>query len=80
MDPDLDFAVLMGAFDTVLMGRRSYETVRGSAGGPGMPGMQTYVYSRTLSQEECPGVILSAEGRRKSFHAFSWPPIRHAGR
>lgn len=61
MDPDLDFAALMGAFDTVLMGRRTYETVRGSVGGPGMPGMQTYVFSSTLSQKDCPGVIVSAD-------------------
>ena len=26
-----------------------------------MPGMQVYVFSRTLRQEECPGVIVSAE-------------------
>jgi dihydrofolate reductase len=61
MDPDLDFAALMGAFDTVLMGRNTYDTVRTRAGVTGMPGVQSYVFSRTLSQEDCPGVIVSAD-------------------
>ncbi|MBI5086490.1 MAG: dihydrofolate reductase [Acidobacteria bacterium] len=59
MDPDLDFTALMGSFDAVLMGRKTYETVRGQAGAAGLPGMKTYVFSSTLSQRDCPGVIVS---------------------
>jgi dihydrofolate reductase len=61
MDPDLDFNALFAAFDTILMGRKTYEATRqpGSEGG-GMPGIQSYVFSRTLQPEDCPGVILSA--------------------
>ncbi len=35
LDPDIDFRELMGAFDTVLMGRKTYEVTRhpGGAGG-----------------------------------------------
>ena len=60
MDPDLDFNALFTAFDTVLLGRITYEATRqpGSE-GPAMPGMQTYVFSRTVHPEDCPGVILS---------------------
>lgn len=58
MDPDIDFRALMGAFDTVLLGRKTYETTRHHGGG-GMPGMQAYVFSRTLRQSDCPGVIVS---------------------
>ena len=58
MDPDIDFGALMGAFDTILLGRKTYEATRYQGGG-GMPGMQPYVFSRTLRQEDCPGVILS---------------------
>lgn len=59
MDPDIDFMALMGAFDTVLLGRKTYEATRQHGGGGGMPGMQAYVFSRTLRQKDCPGVIVS---------------------
>lgn len=47
MDPDIDFGALMGAFDTVLLGRKTYEASR-QYGGAGMPGMRVVVFSRTL--------------------------------
>ncbi len=59
MDPDIDFGALMGAFDTVLLGRRTYEGMRKQAGTAGMPGMKSYVFSRTLRQTDCPDVIVS---------------------
>jgi dihydrofolate reductase len=59
MDPGLDFNALFEAFDTVLLGRITYETTRQAGGGEAMPGMQSYVFSRTLRPEDCPGVILS---------------------
>jgi dihydrofolate reductase len=58
MDPDIDFGALMGAFDTVLLGRKTYEATRQQGGG-GMPGMQVYVFSRTLRPADCPGVTVS---------------------
>jgi dihydrofolate reductase len=58
MDPDIDFGALMGAFDTILLGRKTYEATRQHGGG-GMPGMHAYVFSRTLRQEDCPGVTVS---------------------
>lgn len=56
MDPEINFNALFASFDTVLLGRKTYETM-GQAGSGG--GMQTYVFSHTLRQEDCPGVILS---------------------
>ena len=58
MDPDIDFGALMGDFDTVLLGRNTYEATRHMGGG-GMPGMRAYVFSRTLRQADCPGVTVS---------------------
>ncbi len=58
IDPDIDFGALMGAFDTVLLGRKTYEATRQHGGG-GMPGMRAYVFSRTLRQEDCSGVTVS---------------------
>src|SRR5436190_2949497 len=58
MDPDIDFGALMSSFDTVLLGRKTYETTKGH-GGNGMPGVQSYVFSRTLRQQDCKGVTVS---------------------
>ncbi|HVE72329.1 MAG TPA: dihydrofolate reductase family protein [Thermoanaerobaculia bacterium] len=58
MDPDIDFNALLGQFDTVLLGRKTYEATRGYGGG-GMPGMSAYVFSKTLRAADCPGVTVS---------------------
>ena len=42
MDPDIDFGALFKEFDTVLMGRKSYEAARKQGGGGAMPGMQAH--------------------------------------
>ena len=58
MDPDIDFRSLFTQFDTVLMGRKTYEAARRQGGGA-MPGMHAYVFSRTLRQRDCAGVTVS---------------------
>lgn len=62
MDPEIDFRALMSSFDTILMGRKTYEASRGHGGG-GMPGVNAYVFSRTLKQKDCPGVTVTANAR-----------------
>ena len=57
IDPDLDFGVMFARFDTILLGRKTYETTR--SGGGGMPGMKSYVFSRTLQQADARGVTVS---------------------
>lgn len=61
MDPDIDFGALFKNFDTLLMGRKTYEMARAQGGGPAMRGMKSYVFSRTLLQEDCPRVTVSAD-------------------
>jgi dihydrofolate reductase len=60
MDPAVDFTALFKDFDTLLMGRRTYEL---ASKGPGatMPGMQTVVCSRTLRSADCPDVTVTAD-------------------
>lgn len=58
MDPDIDFGALMSAFDTVILGRKTYEATR-QPGGGGMQGMRAFVISRTLHQEDCEGVTVA---------------------
>ncbi|MGH7720569.1 MAG: dihydrofolate reductase family protein [Gemmatimonadaceae bacterium] len=59
-EPDIDWGAFMARFDTVLMGRRSYE-VAGSTPGS-MPSMKTYVFSRTLRQEDHSDVTIVSDG------------------
>jgi dihydrofolate reductase len=45
------------------MGRKTYEAARQQGGGPEMPGMRSYVLSRTLRQHDCPDVTVSDDAR-----------------
>jgi dihydrofolate reductase len=61
-EPAVDFAKVYESVDTVLLGRRTYELTR-QPGAPAWPrGWQIYVFSRTLTPEEHPGVtVVSAD-------------------
>lgn len=54
MDPEIDFEAQFAQFDTLLMGRRTYEAVE--AEGSRWPGKQFVVFSRTLQASARPWV------------------------
>jgi dihydrofolate reductase len=58
IDPQIDFNAIFARYDAILMGRKTYETTRTSKGGS-MPGVESYVISRTLRQADCRGVTVS---------------------
>jgi dihydrofolate reductase len=58
IDPEIDFDAMFARFDVILMGRRTYEATRTYQGGS-MPGIESYVFSRTLRQADCRGVTVS---------------------
>jgi dihydrofolate reductase len=58
MDPDIDFAELFALFDTLVMGRKTFVASLKMGGGPAMPGMDVFVYSRTLNPAEYPDVTI----------------------
>jgi dihydrofolate reductase len=58
MDPEIDFGAIFGQFDTVLMGRKTFEQTRGGGNGAGMPGMKVLVASTTLRQRDNPDVTV----------------------
>ena len=64
MDPDIDFAAMMGRFDTFLIGRKTFEAMRrmGNAAPP-TPGIRNIVCSRTLRPADCPGATLSDDAQ-----------------
>jgi dihydrofolate reductase len=57
VNPDADFAGLFEQFDTILVGRRTFETMA-KAGRVTMPGMKTLVFSRTLEPRRYPKVTI----------------------
>jgi dihydrofolate reductase len=61
MDPEIDFAAIMARFDTVLMGRRTFEAAQAMGGAPAMPGVTSFVISRTLRQEDHPDLTIIGE-------------------
>jgi dihydrofolate reductase len=57
-DPEIDFGELFARFDTLLMGRRTWEELPG--GSEGLPDRQIIVVSRTLEPEEHPDITVWA--------------------
>lgn len=64
MDPDIEFKSLFDQFDTLLMGRRTYE----KAGG-GFPGMNVLVFSRTLRAQDHPRVTVVSNQEKETGRA-----------
>ena len=60
-DPETDFLALMAQFDTLLVGRRTFETMV-RATRTTMPGMRTVVLSTTLRQVDYPDVTIIGDG------------------
>lgn len=72
-ESSIDWGAFMSRFDTVLMGRRSYEAAQSSGGGS-MPDMATYVFSRTLKQEDHPNVTIVGSGIDETLSSLKASP------
>jgi dihydrofolate reductase len=59
-EPAIDWGAFMARFDTVLMGRGTFEAALRQGRGGGVPGMTTYVFSRTLRPADHPDVTVVA--------------------
>ena len=66
MDPDIDFGALFAQFDTLIMGRRTFDAMgrQGQAGTGGAFGMSTIVASRTLKPADHRGVTVTSDVAR----------------
>ena len=60
MDPEIDFGAIYAQFDTVLVGRRTFEPML-QAGRATMPGMKMFLFSNTLRQQNYPDVTVVNE-------------------
>ena len=73
MDPDLDFAALFAQFDTLVMGRKTFESTQAMGGGPSS-GMSVVVVSRTMSPAAHPKIrIIGADlARHRGTQSGGW--------
>ena len=73
-DPSIDFAALFKEFDTLVMGRKTYEVTTAQGGHGAMPGVDVVVFSRTLLANEYPGVRILNDDPRKVVAALKQKP------
>jgi dihydrofolate reductase len=73
MDPEIDFRALFERFDTFLLGRRTFEKMPPESRS-GTPGFKTFVFSRTLRQQDYPGVTIVADKLEETLAALRAEP------
>ena len=61
VDSEVDFAALWAQFDTLLMGRRTYEAASKRLGEAAFAGITSIVFSRTMKQQDHPEVTIVSE-------------------
>jgi len=76
MDPSIDFAALYKEFDTVVMGRKTYEVAIAQGETGAMPGKDVVVFSRTLPAATYPGVRILNDDPRQIVAALKKKPGR----
>jgi dihydrofolate reductase len=68
-DPEIDFGAVFAEFDTLLVGRATFEFMV-KHGRAVTPGMQTIVFSRTLQQRDFRGVKIVAGKEKETVAAL----------
>jgi dihydrofolate reductase len=72
-DPEIDFTALFQQFDTLLVGRRTFETMVQHRQAT-VPGMKIIVFSRTLQQCDFPDVTIVAEKEKETVETLRAQP------
>ena len=54
IDPAFDFTSMINRFDTIIVGRKTFEATKSMSDGVSFPGITTYLVSKTLQKEENP--------------------------
>lgn len=73
VDPEFDFSSVFRQFDTILVGRKTFE-VMAAAKRTTMPGMKTIVCSTTLNPQDHPEVSLIASGHLEALARLKAQP------
>lgn len=72
-DPEIDLGAMCSRFDTILVGRRTFEAMA-RAGHTTMPGIKTIVLSSTLRQEDHPEVTIVGTNAEQTVGALRAAP------
>jgi dihydrofolate reductase len=72
-DPEIDFGALFQQFDTLLVGRGTFEFMVKHGQGA-VPGMKIIVFSRTLQQRDYPDVTIVAGKEKETVAALRKEP------
>ncbi len=72
-DPEMDFGTLWAQFDTLLIGRKTFEAM-GNAGIGMTGGMKIFVFSRTLRQSDYPQVTIVSDASTKLLKSLKAKP------
>jgi len=73
-DPTFDFQALFNEFDTLIMGRKTYEALLAQGPGGLTEGMKRVVVSRTLSQAAHPDVTVLGAGVAEAIASLKAAP------
>jgi dihydrofolate reductase len=76
MDPSIDFDALLKEFDTVVMGRKTYEVVTAQSGPGAIPNVEVIVFSRTIPSSSRPGVSIVNDDPQEVVAALKAKPGR----
>jgi len=75
-DPSIDFGALFKQFDTLVMGRKTYEPLLAQGDHGAQPGVNVIVFSRTLPAATHPGVRIVNDDPREVVAALKKKPGR----
>jgi dihydrofolate reductase len=74
MDPEIDFGELFKQYDTVVMGRRTFEVMLKEGGNGAMPGLDVVVFSQRLRQKDFPAVSVVNADPAESIRSLKAKP------
>jgi dihydrofolate reductase len=72
-DPDIDFGAIFAQFDTLLIGRKTFDSMV-KAGSASVPGMKIVVFSKTLRPAYYPDVTIVADKLEETVAALRAAP------
>jgi dihydrofolate reductase len=75
-DPAIDFKALYAQFDTVVMGRKTFDLMTAQGESGSMPGMQVIVFSRTLPASKRKGVTITSADPAQTIRELKVQPGR----